>query len=143
MAETSAVLYWDASAIFSALFSDRHSNIAKKWADTAGIRFVSTLAYAEVCTVVARLHRERYLAQTLADAAHEVLDAGPWRRIYTRPDWQLMRTLSEKWPLRGSDLWHLGVARSLGREFPELKLFSFDQRLNAAAKEEAMLLEAG
>ncbi len=141
MADASAVLYWDASALLSALFSDRHSKIAKKWAETAGVHFVSSLAYAEVCAVVARLRIERHLTKTLTDAAHEVLETGPWRRIYTRPEWQLMRTLSEKWPLRGADLWHLSVAKSLGREFPELKLLSFDKRLNVAAKGEALILE--
>ena len=92
--------------------------------------------------MVARLRIERHLTKTLTDAAHEVLETGPWRRIYTRPKWQLMQTLSEKWPLRGSDLWHLSVAKSLGREFPELKLLSFDKRLNVAAKGEALLVEA-
>ena len=141
MADATVVLYWDASALLSALFSDRHSKIAKKWADTAGVHFISTLAYAEVCAVVARLHRERYLTKTLTDAAHEVVDAGPWKRIYTRPEWQLMRTLWEKWPLRGADLWHLSAAKSLGRDLPELKLISFDNRLNTAAKGEKLLLE--
>ena len=142
MAEAPAVVYWDSSALLSALFTDNHSKRAKKWADTEGVHFVSTLAYAEVCAVVARLQRERYLTRTLTDAAHEILDAGPWRRIYTQPDWVLMRTLSTKWPLRGADLWHLCTAKRLGREFPELKLLSFDKRLNAAAKAEGLLLDA-
>jgi hypothetical protein len=51
-----------------------------------------------------------------------------------------MRTLADKWSLRGADLWHLCAAKSLVSEFPELKVFSFDNRLNAAAKEEALLL---
>ena len=141
MPEATAVVYWDASALLSALFSDRHSKIAKKWADTKGVHLVSTMAYAEVCAVIARLRRERYLTKTLADAAHEVLDRGPWRRVYTNPDWILMRTLSEKWSLRGADLWHLCTAKSLGREFPELKLLSFDNRLNVAVEGELLLLE--
>ena len=141
MTEAATVLYWDASALLSALFSDRHSKKAKQWADTDGVHFVSTLAYAEVCAVVARLQRERHLTKTLTDAAHEVLDTGPWRRIFIRPDWHLMRTLADKWSLRGADLWHLCVAKSLVSEFPELKVISFDNRLNSAAKEEALLLK--
>lgn len=140
MAEATSVLYWDASALLSALFSDRHSKIAKKWADTAGVHLISSLAYAEVCVVVARLRRERHLVKTLADVAHEVLDAGSWRRVFNRPEWQLMRRLSDKWSLQGADLWHLGAAKSLGREFPELKLLSFDKRLNVAAKGVKLLL---
>ena len=142
MAKTPAVLYWDASALLSALFSDRHSKRAKRWADTKGVHFITTLAYAEVCAVVARLQRERHITKTLTDAAFEVLDTGPWRRIHAQPDWGLMRRLSKKWPLRGADLWHLCLAKSLTREFPELRLLSFDKRLNAAAKGEALLLEA-
>jgi predicted nucleic acid-binding protein len=141
MASVPGVLYWDASALLSALFSDRHSKIAKKWADTEGVHFVSSLSYAEVCAVIARLRRERILTKTLITAAYEILDNGPWRRIFTRPDWVLMRTLSEKWSLRGADLWHLCLAKSLMDEFPELKLLSFDKRLNFAAKGEALGFE--
>ena len=141
MAKAATVLYWDASALLSALFSDRNSKKAKKWADTEGHHFVSTLAYAEVCAVVARLQRERHLTKTLTDAAYEVIDTGPWRRIFMHPDWHLMRTLAGKWSLRGADLWHLCVAKSMGRDFPELKLISFDERLNVAAKGEKLLFE--
>ena len=99
---------------------------------------ISALAYAEVCAVIARLHRERILTKTLINAAYEVLDAGPWRRVYAGPDWHLMRKLAEKWPLRGADLWQLCLAKGLINEFPELKLLSCDKRLNRAAEGEAM-----
>jgi len=31
-------------------------------------------------------------------------------RIYTWPEWEIVRALSAKWPLRGADLWHLAAA---------------------------------
>jgi hypothetical protein len=82
------------------------------------------------------LQRERILTKTLINAAYEVLDTGPWRRVYAGPDWPIMRRLSEKWPLRGADLWHLCLAKTMTGEFPELKLISFDKRLSNAAEGE-------
>jgi predicted nucleic acid-binding protein len=138
MANSALLIYWDSSAILSALFTDTHSKTAKKWADTQGLHFISTLANAEVCAVIARLQREHVLVETLAKAAHEILDRGPWRRIYTLPDWEIVRALSAKWPLRGADLWHLAAAITLRKEFPELILLSFDQRLKKAVAGEAL-----
>ena len=131
------VVYWDSSAILSALFTDAHSETAKQWADETGHHFVSTLANAEVCAVIARMEREHLLAETFVHAAFEVLDNGPWRRIYIRPDWKTVRSLSARWPLRGADLWHLATAKSIYSEFPELTLLTFDKRLKKAAKGEA------
>ena len=54
------------------------------------------------------------------------------------PDWNLMRALSLKWPLRGADLWHLAAAKNLHADLPELKVLSFDQRLVRAAREEGV-----
>ncbi len=45
-----------------------------------------------------------------------------------------MKALSQKWSLRGADLWHLAVAKTLQKQIPELELFSFDKGLSAAAK---------
>jgi len=131
------VVYWDSSAILSALFTDAHSKTAKKWADETGHHFVSTLAYAEVSAVIARMEREHLLVETFVHAAFEILDNGPWRRIYIWPDWKTVRFLSARWPLRGADLWHLATAKSIYREFPELTLLTFDKRLKKAAKGEA------
>ena len=139
MNNNALLLYWDSSAILSALFSDTHSNTAKKWADKTGLHFVSTLAYAEVSAVIARMARERILVETLVNAAFETLDQGPWRRIYTWPEWSIVRTLSAKWPLRGADLWHLAATATLRKEIHELKFLTFDQRLKRAAAGEALL----
>jgi predicted nucleic acid-binding protein len=139
MTNNALLIYWDSSAILSALFSDTHSNTAKKRADETGLHFISSLAYAEVSAVIARMKRERILVETLVNAAFEALDQGPWRRIYTWPEWEIVRTLSDKWALRGADLWHLAAAATLRKEFPELRFLTFDQRLKKAAAGEALL----
>ena len=139
MTNNALLIYWDSSAILSALFSDTHSSTAKKWADETGLHFISTLAYAEVSAVIARMKRERVLGDTLVNAAFETLDQGPWRRIYTWPEWEIVRALSAKGPLRGADLWHLAAATTLRKEFHEITFLTFDQRLKKAAAGEALL----
>ena len=138
MANNALLIYWDSSAILSALFADTHSDKAKKWADETGLHFISTLAYAEVCAVIARMKREHILAETLVNAAFEVLDQGPWRRIYTWPEWEIVRALSARWTLRGADLWHIAAATTLRKKFPELSFLTFNQRLKKAARGEAL-----
>ena len=132
------IIYWDASAVLSALFTDSHSQDAVKWSKVEGVHFISTLTFTEVTAVIYRMKRERILTETLSQSAFEVLDNGPWRRILTLPDWKAIRSLSAKWPLRGADLWHLATAKSLHGEFPELWLLSFDKRLQNAAQGEAL-----
>ena len=61
MTNNALLIYWDSSAILSALFSDTHSNTAKKRADATGLHFISSLAYAEVSAVIARMKTERIL----------------------------------------------------------------------------------
>jgi predicted nucleic acid-binding protein len=138
MTNNTQVIYWDSSAILSALFTDAHSKTAKNRADTKGLHFISTLVNAEVSAVIARMQRQHVLVETLVNAAFEVLDQGPWRRIYTWPEWEIVRALSAKWPLRGADLWHLATAITLRKEFPELTFLTFDKRLKNAANGEAL-----
>ncbi|MBI3997842.1 MAG: type II toxin-antitoxin system VapC family toxin [Armatimonadetes bacterium] len=132
------VAYWDSSAVLSALFRDRHSKNATAWARRPGVHLISTLAWAEVHAVISRIEREQALAQVLVDAAREALDRGPWHRTNVSPEWDLVRDLSARWPLRGADLWHLAAARSLKTELPELRLLSFDDRLAGAARAEGL-----
>jgi len=138
MTKTVQVIYWDSSAVLSALFSDTNSKAAQKWLGAKGVHFVSTLTFAEVSAVIHRMQRERLLSKTLSQAAFEVLDNGPWRRISTWPNWSIIRTLSGKFPLRGADLWHLATAKSMHGEFPELYMLSFDKRLKKAAESEGL-----
>ena len=132
------VVYWDASAILSVLFADTHSESARAMADQRGLHLVSTLTYGETCAVIARLQRERILTQVLIRAAFEVLEEGPWRRLTAWPDWNAIRSLSLKWPLRGADLWHLALTKSLQAQLPEICLLTFDGRLRAAAEGERL-----
>ena len=57
--EKPVVLYWDASAVLSALLKDDHSREAQRWASRSGYHFLSTLACAEVSAVLRRIARER------------------------------------------------------------------------------------
>lgn len=133
--ENAAVVYWDSSAILSALFRDRHSEEAVARARRPGVHLLSTLAWAEVHAVIARMGRERVLADALLSAARQLLDEGSWRRVNASPDWLLVRDLATRRALRGSDLWHLAAAKTLQVELPELTLLSFDARLASAARE--------
>jgi len=139
MPETSGVIYWDSSAVLSALFKDRNSRRAKALAERGGLHLLSTLAYAEVNAVMARMRRENILAEVLVQSAHEILDRGPWRRISMSPEWSMTRRLGAKHPLRGADLWHLATAISLKSEFRELSLLTFDPRLKRAAELESLV----
>ncbi len=136
--EVASAVYWDSSAVLSALFRDGHSEEASRRARGSAVHFLSTLAWAEVHAVIARIERERALAKVLVAAAREALEGGPWRHLNAAPDWKVVRDLSSKWPLRGADLWHLAVAKSLQTEVPELTILSFDARLAAAAEGEGL-----
>ncbi|MBW1894824.1 MAG: type II toxin-antitoxin system VapC family toxin [Deltaproteobacteria bacterium] len=137
------VIYWDASAILSALFKDSHSHIATKWAEKDAAHFLSTLAYSEVCAVISRMRKENILSDILIKSSFEVFDQGPWRRITISPEWEITRDLSQKWSLRGADLWHLATSKSLQKDFPELFMLTFDSRLETAAKGEGLISLTG
>lgn len=132
MKSGAVVLYWDSSAILSALFVDDHSEKARQIAETKGVHLVSSLALAEVLAVIGRLGREGVLPRAFIDAAIEAFEKGPWRRLHIVPDVREIKALSGKWPLRGTDLWHLSVAKTLHHELPELRLLAFDRRLEEA-----------
>ena len=132
-----SVIYWDASAILSALFEDSRSDMALGWSQKKdSIHLISTLAYAEVCAVIARLKKERIVADVFIQAALETLEKGLWRRLSIMPEWDKIRSLSQKFVLRGADLWHLAAAKTLQEKLPELVFLSFDKRSMAAARKE-------
>jgi predicted nucleic acid-binding protein len=130
------VVYWDTSAIVSALFADRHSDTASAEARAPGTHLVSSLGRAEAHAVIARIEREQALSPLLVAAARESLAGGPWVGVSIDPDRLLMATLARAWPLRGADLWHLTAAKMLQADLPELRLLSFDVRLAEAARGE-------
>lgn len=135
------VIYWDASAVLSALFKDEHSREAYKWARQDGYHFLSTLAYAEVQAVLRRIERERMMADIFLKAVQESLETGPWRIWQGVPRKEILNKASERFPLRGADLWHLGAAVTLREDLPELKLLTYDRRLWIGAQGEGMEID--
>lgn len=133
------VIYWDSSGVLSALFRDAHSDAAYAWVRRDAIHLLSSLSLAEVHAVISRIRRERKLADVLLDAALEALETGPWRRIHMVPAERWLRPLAESWPLRGADLWHLALARTMQQDLPELALLTFDTRLAVAARGEGLI----
>lgn len=133
MPEKKGVIYWDASAILSLLFTDCHSDKASTWIEKSIAHLLSSLAYAEVCAVISRMSHDQILKQQDCDTAHDHLIQGPWQRVHTIPDWQLCHTLSKQYRLRGADLWHLAITTSLQDKLPEITLLTFDNRLKEAA----------
>lgn len=137
--DSMVVVYWDASAILSALIQDIHSEEARKWIDRSGVHLISTLSFAEVHAVLARIRRDRLMADILVEAAREALQMGPWRRLNVSPRWEDVEQLSNRWKLRGADLWHLAALKSVQKEIPELRLLTFDDRLRQAASGEGLV----
>lgn len=132
------VIYWDASAVLSALFKDKHSEEAINWSRREGVHLISSLSCAEVYAVISRIRREGLLADVLINAGYESLEEGPWRRLYLIPDWDMFKSLSQKWPLRGADLWHLATAKTLQKRIRELHLLTFDNKMMVAAMGEGL-----
>ena len=136
--ESDTVVYWDASAILSSLFTDRFSGTAGQWARKKGLHLISTLSHAETCAVITRLKREKHLSETSLQSAFDAMENGPWRRLNAWPEWKTVRFLSRKWALKGADLWHLALAKGLQSRFPELYLLSFDSVLQKTARGEGL-----
>jgi len=129
-------IYWDASAVLSALVKDSHSDVAMKWTRKEGLHLLSTLAYAEVISVLDRMERERVLTGVLVQSAFQALHEGPWRYLNLCPAREHMDSLKGKYPLRGADFWHLALARTLKKDIPELMVLTFNSRLREGAEKE-------
>lgn len=132
-------VYWDSTSILSALFEDPHSEQALAMSKKEGIHFLSTLCYAEVCAALSQSRKDKKLKEVQIDVALEILKTGPWRRLNVWPEWNTLIALSERWPLKGSRLWHLASVKSLKKQLPELSLFTFDGELRTAAEGEGLL----
>ena len=138
MRHQALTLYWDSSAVISVLFPDSHHEQAAEWAHRSAIHVISTLAWAEVHSVISRLQCEGGIAAALVDAARSAQERDPWTRLQDPPDWNILRALALRWPLPGADLWHLALAKTLQQERPELRLLSFDDRLSKAVAGEGL-----
>ncbi len=132
-------VYWDPTCVLSAIFQDSNSEKALSMSKKEGAHFFSTLCYAQVCSVLSRIQKEQKLTEVLIDVAFNTLKNGPWRRLNIWPEWTILIALSEKFPLNGSNLWHLASAKTLQKQLPELTLFTFDEELKKAAQEEGLL----
>jgi predicted nucleic acid-binding protein len=73
-----------------------------------------------------------------ADATVAALNSGRWRRVTTGPDPSLLRSLALRSQLRGADLWHLALAATLRVDLLELRLLTFDARMQRAAVSEGV-----
>lgn len=138
MAEKLAVIYWDSTALLSYLFRDSHSEQVQVRARQKGVHLLTTLAMAEVYTVLSRIQRENVLPDLVIKSLFEMLESGPWSKLNIVPDSLAMRELACRWPLRGSGLWHLATAKTLQREFPELMILTYDRELARASKGESL-----
>jgi len=137
MKTADSVIYWDSSAVLSALVRDRHSEYAVESARKKACHLISSLVVAEVNAVLNRMNREGHLRDIFLEAALDAFEAGPWRLLRMEPYPSDMVSLARKWPLRGADLWHLALVVRLKKEdLPELAMLTFDQRLQAAARGE-------
>ena len=132
-------VYWDPTCVLSAIFKDSNSEKALSMSKKEGAHFFSTLCYAEVHSVLTQIKKEKKLNEVLIDVAFDTLKTGPWRRLNIWPEWTTLIALSEKWPLKGSSLWHLASAKTLQKQLPELTLFTFDEELKNAAEGEGLL----
>ncbi len=136
MSEKQAIIYWDSTALLSYLFKDDHSEEVLDKARRKGVHLLTTLAIAEVYTVISRLQREQLLTDELIGSLFELLEFGPWSRLNIVPDSVTLKKLALKWPLKGSGLWHLATAKTLQREFPELMILTLDSDLARASSQE-------
>lgn len=132
------VLYWDASALLALLVAQRGTAEALEWSRRGRVHLLSSLAWAEAHAAVERLRRLGDLTDQQALAIHDLLRLPPWERITDIPDWDVTVELAFRWNLRGADLWHLALAKSLQMNRAELRLLSFDARLAAAAAAEGL-----
>ena len=134
--EKGCYIYWDASAVLSVLVKDSHSETAQRWIRKTGLHVLSSLAYAEVVSVLDRMERENVLTRILVQSASQELLENPWRFLNLCPAREEMDSLRGKYALRGADFWHLALAGTLKREISELMFMTFDQKLQDGAEQE-------
>lgn len=132
-----SVIYRDASAILSRLVRDAHTAGAMERLSGEGYHLVSSLAFAEVHAVLARIGREAGQAAA-SEQARESFAGGPWRWVEAGPERSLCESLAAAHGLRGADLWHLATALTLRLRLPELTLLTYDRVLARAAAAEGL-----
>lgn len=137
-------VYWDASVILSLFTGDDHAEDALFWFSTDSVHLISTLTYAEVCAVLRRFQREHLTPREDVIRTINSLHIAPWRRLNINPAWDVTTDLSEKCTLKGADLWHLSLARTLrNRNLWPLHLLTYDARLRDAARHQGLIQGGG
>ena len=139
MPDIDMVLYWDASAVLSLVFEDAHSAMAVAAMRADRMHLVSSLTWAETQAVIDRMRRTKAVPEAWIAVAHDKLSRQPWRRVSAVPDWALSRELAARWPLRGADLWHLALAKTLQHDLKELMMVTYNAALVEAALGEGLL----
>lgn len=132
------VLYWDSSAVLSALLQESHSREALKRLRAPGHHLISSLALTETHAVLSRMWRDGLLGEEELPLVRANLAAGPWEKVSATPDTELVPALADRHRLRGADLWHLALAVSLSRDLPELRFLTWDAQLRTAATAEGL-----
>jgi predicted nucleic acid-binding protein len=133
-------IYWDASAVLSALTADAHSRRVATHLRREAAHLLSTLALAESLSVLCCMAAAGELPAAGAQRAAEGLVAIPWTTLELQPDRGRIAELATHHRLRGGDLWHLALALTTRAELPELRLLTFDRRLASAAEAEGLAL---
>lgn len=136
---TSGVLYWDASAVLSVLCQDDHADAALTLLEASRTNLLSSLTWAEVHSVLNHMLRLQGLTPDFLALFSESLERPIWTKIFGSPDWVLTKSLASRWALKGADLWHLAEAKTLQQEVPEIKVVTFDVRLQTATAGEGLL----
>ena len=138
-------LYLDTSSAIKLYVSEAGSDEVRTLAEDAVVVATSVVTYAEACTALARLRRERALTAADFRSAKREFER-QWPSFLTLDATEaLCRTageLAELYRLRGFDSVHLAsfaeVARRAGLR--ETRFSSFDDRLNEAARKLAWRL---
>lgn len=129
-------VYWDASAVISSLLDDAHTSDALAWLHKDCAHLMSSLAYAETCSILSRLFRDKAVTEKKMDVALESISSAPWLRLKMSPGWDEISEAARRWNLRGAALWHLAMALTLRRRGrSDLKMLTFDDRLRRAAND--------
>lgn len=84
--------------------------------------------------------RERTHSDDVIAKGRIVFRDAMWEHIDSPPDRTIVVELARTCSLRGADLWHLALVKTLAQELPSLRLLSFDDRLRTAARGEGLAL---
>ena len=125
----------DTKIIFISAYSDSGKTKERLMNEGAYAYLMKPLNIEELRLILRRAIENTFL---LIQAGQDSLQKGPWRHLNALPERGMMHDLSNKWSLKGADLWHLATAKGLKGQLPELSLFTFDRRLLKAAEGEEL-----